>query len=116
MVWGKKMKCPACKKAITSGVLFFRPGSTYTARGLNPETRRFTPIERHTINRIIAFCSVKCVQTFFLNPDRFNKTKVPFQRRLISRNEALKEFQAVLLSNKEDQKDLVYILGQTIWR
>lgn len=110
------MKCPSCKKQITSGVLFFRPGAKFEARGLNPETCLFESITRKEIVRIVAFCSNVCKTEFFLHRDRFNKFEIPLQRRLISREEVIVEFQKILLSDKKEQKDLVYILGQSVWR
>jgi hypothetical protein len=110
------MKCVGCQKHITSGVLFYRPGATYAARGLDPETYRFTPIKRDNLARIVVFCDEKCVEDFFFHRDRFDKLQVPLSRRLISRAEVITQFQAGLFSDNEDQKDLVYILGQSVWR
>ena len=116
MVWGEEMKCPTCKKQITSGVLFSRTGATGAVRGLDPDTCRFVTIERHEIKRLVVFCDEKCVEAFFFHPDRLNKLEVPLKRRLISREEVITQFQKVLFTDDEDKKDLVYVLGQSVWR
>jgi len=112
------MKCLNCLNESNSGVLWFRSGNKWIDEqgGIDPETYEFVPLERKEIVRIFMFCSKECEREFFLDPRWFKKSEVPLCRRLISREEVIAEFQAVLLSDKEEQKDLVYILGQSVWR
>jgi len=112
------MKCLNCLNESSSGVLWFRSGRKWIDKqgGIDPETYEFVPLEREEIVRVFMFCSKECEREFFLDDRWFKKSEVPISRRLISREEVIAEFQAVLLSDKEEQKDLVYILGQSVWR
>lgn len=113
-----KMRCLNCHKYTNSGFLFFRKGAKFIEErgGIDPETYECISIDRKEILRIFIFCSKDCERGFFLDKRWFNKSELSLHRRLISRDEVLAEFQAVLLSDKEEQKDLIYILGQSIWR
>ena len=112
------MRCLNCHKDTNSGFLFSRKGTKFTEErgGINPETYECISIDRKEILRIFVFCSKDCEREFFLDKRWFNKSELSLHHRLISRDEVLAEFQAVLLSDKEEQKDLIYILGQSVWR
>ena len=112
------MRCLNCRNNIYSGLLWFRKGMAFIDEegGIDPDTYEWMPIKREEIVRIFAFCSKNCEKDFFLDKRWFNKTEMPIRHRLISLDEVIAEFQEVLLSDKEEQKDLVYILGQSVWR
>jgi len=111
------MKCLNCKKILTSGILMFVPGDSYDAFGIDTETYEQVSIERHEVKRVIAFCDKKCREELFFNKRGLNKLETPFNKRLITREQAIAEFQKVLIeSDDEERKDLVYVLGKSIWR
>jgi hypothetical protein len=111
------MKCLNCKKILTSGILMFVPGDSYTSFGIDTETYKYVPIERHEVKRIIAFCNKKCREELLFNKRGLNKLETPFNKRLITREQVIAEFQKVLIeSDDEERKDLVYVLGKSIWR
>lgn len=111
------MKCPNCKKTINSGILFAVEGPKYRGKTVDPDTQKYVPLECVTFHRFILFCDRACVEAFFLHRDRLRKEITSFERRLITRRQVLREFQRVLIeSDREEEKALVYVLGQNIWR
>jgi hypothetical protein len=97
------MKCVNCGKHLTSGHIWGVSQGRFLTQGVS------MPL----FKRLFVFCDDKCSDAFFLSKDRMSKTDC-FRRRLKTREQVFHQWQnAMLQSDNEDVKDLLYVLRKS---
>jgi hypothetical protein len=95
------MRCINCRKRITSGQIW---GVTKGSFSIVPN------VKMNVFKRLFVFCDKICSDAFFLSDDRMSKNDC-FRRRLKTRERVFAQWQeAILRTDNEDMKDLLYVL------